>query len=93
MNTSPDEVVVVYTTNDLYEAEVIRNELKSEGIACEVDGESQGGFTEIVQTKLLVRSVGRGSCPQADRAEGEGRVPPTQRQRVKCVLSETKSVV
>ncbi len=56
MNTSPDEVVVVYTTNDLYEAEVIRNELKSEGIACEVDGESQGGFTEIVQTKLLVRA-------------------------------------
>jgi hypothetical protein len=51
-----DEVVAVYTTTDLYEAEIIRNELREEGIACELDGESQGGFTEIVETKLLVRA-------------------------------------
>ena len=47
---------MVYTTNDVYEAEIIRNELHDAGIKCELDGESQGGFTEIVQTKLLVRA-------------------------------------
>jgi len=26
------------------------------GIKCELDGVSQGGFTEIVETKLLVRA-------------------------------------
>ena len=50
-----NEVEVVYTTNDVYEAEIIRNELHEAGIKCELDGESQGGFTEIVETKLLVR--------------------------------------
>lgn len=58
-NDSPqdaNEVVVVYTTNDIYEAEILRNELRDAGIACELDGESQGGFTELVETKLLVRA-------------------------------------
>ena len=50
------EVEVVYRTNDVYEAEIIRNELHNAGIKCELDGESQGGFTEIVETKLLVRA-------------------------------------
>jgi hypothetical protein len=56
MRDNPQEVVVVYTTNDVYEAEIIRNQLHEAGIACELDGESQGGFTEIVETKLLVHS-------------------------------------
>ncbi len=56
MQDDANEVVVVYTTNDLYEAEIIRNKLRDAGIACELDGESQGGFTEIVETKLLVRA-------------------------------------
>ena len=56
MSDEANEIVTVYTTNDVYEAEIIRNELHEAGIACELDGESQGGFTEIVETKILVRA-------------------------------------
>ena len=56
MTQDANEVDVVYTTNDVYEAEIIRNQLHDIGIKCELDGESQGGFTEIVETKLLVRA-------------------------------------
>ena len=56
MPSDPNETVVIYTTHDVYEAEIIRNELRAEGIACEVDSLSQGGFTEIVETKLLVHA-------------------------------------
>jgi hypothetical protein len=56
MGKSADQVVVVFTTDDVYEAELLRNELHNVGIACEVDGESQGGFTEIVPVRLLVRA-------------------------------------
>ena len=55
MREDSNETVVVYTTNDLYEAEIIRGALHDAGISCELDGESQGGFTELVETKLLVR--------------------------------------
>ena len=56
MQEDANEVVVVYNTHDLYEAEIIRNELHDAGISCELDGESQGGFTELVETKVLVRA-------------------------------------
>ena len=56
MTQDANEVDVVYTTNDVYEAEIIRNQLHDIGIKCELDGVSQGGFTEIVETKLLVRA-------------------------------------
>lgn len=56
MTVDANEVEVVYTTNDIYEAEIIRNQLLDDGIKCELDGASQGGFTEIVETKLLVRA-------------------------------------
>ena len=59
-----NEVEVVYTTNDVYEAELIRNQLHDIGIKCELDGESQGGFTEIVETKLLVRAGDAGRARQ-----------------------------
>ncbi len=62
MRDDPNETVVVYTTNDIYQAEIIRGELHSAGIACELDGTSQGGFTELVETKLLVHAQ------DADRA-------------------------
>lgn len=68
-----EEVVTVYVTNDVYEAEIIRNELHEEGIACELDGESQGGFTEIVETKVLVRAW------DADRARKLIASRPTNR--------------
>jgi hypothetical protein len=57
MTGDANEVDVVYTTNDVYEAEIIRNQLQDAGIKCELDGASQGGFTEIVETKLLVRAA------------------------------------
>ena len=50
MTGDANEVDVVYTTNDVYEAEIIRNQLHDAGIKCELDGDSQGGFTEIVET-------------------------------------------
>jgi hypothetical protein len=56
MIEDPNEVEVVYTTNDVFEAEMVRNRLNDAGIKCELDGNSQGGFTEIVETKLLVRA-------------------------------------
>jgi hypothetical protein len=57
-----NQAIVVYGTNDVYEAEVLRNMLNAAGIACELEGESQGGFTELVETRLLVHAV------DADRA-------------------------
>ena len=54
-NDDANEVVVVYMTHDLYEAEILKNELHDAGISCELDGESQGGFTDLVETRLLVR--------------------------------------
>jgi hypothetical protein len=52
----PNEIVAVYVTHDLYEAELIRNELRDAGISCELDGETQGGFTDLVETRVLVRA-------------------------------------
>ena len=56
MEFDANAAVVVFTTNDLYEAKIIRNRLHDAGIACELDGESQGGFTDLVETKLLVHA-------------------------------------
>ena len=56
MSDDAGEVVVVYTTNDVYQAEILKARLHDAGISCELDGESQGGFTHLVETKLLVRA-------------------------------------
>lgn len=64
MTEDMNEVEVVYTTNDVYEAEIIRNQLHDAGIKCELDGATQGGFTEIVETKLLVRAGDAGRARQ-----------------------------
>jgi Putative prokaryotic signal transducing protein len=73
-----EETVVVYGTNDVYEAEIIRNSLRAAGIACELEGELQGGFTGLVETRLLV------PAGDADRARRlikrrtiDGFAPPT----------------
>jgi hypothetical protein len=49
-----EETVVVFGTNDVCEAEIIRNRLRAAGITCELEGELQGGFTGLVATRLLV---------------------------------------
>lgn len=56
MSDEAGEVVVVYATNDVYQAEILKAQLHDAGISCELDGESQGGFTHLVETKLLVRA-------------------------------------
>lgn len=57
-----NELVTVYTLNDATQAELIRNALHDEGIACEIDGENQAGLTGILEIKILCRAV------DADRA-------------------------
>ncbi len=52
----------VYTLNDPYKAEVIQSDLHSQGIACELDGEHQAGFSDILEIGILVRAS------DADRA-------------------------
>ena len=52
-----NEPVAVYTTNDLYEAEIIKNSLEAEGIPCEVDGTNQGGFVEMFDVRIVVRAA------------------------------------
>lgn len=62
MGGDPNETIAVYTTNDLLDAEIVRNALRTEGMRCELDSQSQGGFVELVEIKVLV------SAADADRA-------------------------
>jgi hypothetical protein len=52
----PDELVTIYTLNDYFKAEVIKNALGSEGILCELDGEGQAGLAEILTIGVAVRA-------------------------------------
>ena len=52
-----NEPVVVYTTNNLSQAEILKNVLEGEGIECELDGENQGGFVGVVDVRLVVRRL------------------------------------
>jgi hypothetical protein len=44
-----DEPIEIYTVNNPVIAELIRNALRDEGIACELSGESQGGFAGVLE--------------------------------------------
>ena len=57
-----DDLITVYTVQDAMKAEIIKNYLISEGIACRVDDENQAGFTGIFEVGILVRAE------DADRA-------------------------
>jgi hypothetical protein len=63
MNTTPDpeEHVVVHTFSDPNTAEIVANALRDEGIACEIEGEQQAGFTGVgaLTVRLLVRAIDR----------------------------------
>ena len=54
----PDELMVVYTTDDANSAEILRAALHVEGMKCEIDGEGQAGLTGVgvMTIKLLVRA-------------------------------------
>ena len=51
-----DEPVVIHTTNNPAEAELLKNVLEGEGIKCELDGENQGGFVGLLGVRMLVRA-------------------------------------
>jgi hypothetical protein len=75
----PQDLVTIYTVNNPTHAEIIRNFLHSEGIACELGGERQMGLTGIMQIDILVRAE------DADRAgkliaqhEEQAHRPPEQ---------------
>jgi hypothetical protein len=54
--TDGRELVTVYALKDPYKAEIIKNALRGEGIPCELDGEGQAGFSEILDIGVLVRA-------------------------------------
>jgi hypothetical protein len=54
--TDGRELVTAYTLKDPYKAEIIKNALRGEGIQCELDGERQGGFSEMLDIGVLVRA-------------------------------------
>ena len=58
-----DEPIEIYTANNPTIAELIRNALLEEGIACELSGEMQGGFAGVFdEIQVLTRAA------DADRA-------------------------
>lgn len=57
-----NDLVTVYTLNDPNKAEIIKHALMAEGIACELEGESQAGFTGLFEIEVVVKAI------DADRA-------------------------
>lgn len=53
----PHELVKVYTVNEPTLAELLRAELASEGIRCEVSGENQAGLAGVLNIQLLVQAI------------------------------------
>jgi hypothetical protein len=72
-----DDLVTVYTTNDLAHAQLVVNELRDEGIAAFVEGGNQGGFAGIgalavnVQVKASDADRATAFVRKYDRAEQE----------------------
>lgn len=50
------ELVTVFTSNHLAEAEILKNALEAEGIRCELDGQNQASLTGLLEIKGLVRA-------------------------------------
>jgi hypothetical protein len=51
----PKKFVPAYVTTDLAHAEMVKNTLIAEGIQCELERQTQEGFAEIVDVRVLVR--------------------------------------
>jgi hypothetical protein len=56
------DLVTVYTVKTAEQAEIVKNFLHGEGIACRIDGEGQVGLAGILDIALLVHAE------DADRA-------------------------
>lgn len=52
-----EEPIAVYTVTDPTVAEMIRNALHEEGIVCEISGESQGGFSGVLEIQILTKAA------------------------------------
>jgi hypothetical protein len=52
----PKKIVPVLVTTDLAQAEIAKNKLIAEGIQCELERRTQGGFAEVVNIRVLVRA-------------------------------------
>lgn len=51
-----DDLVTVFITTNLTEAEILRNVVRNEGIRCELENQNQAGFAGILEIKGLVRT-------------------------------------
>jgi hypothetical protein len=51
-----NEPVVIHTTSNPAEAEILKNMLEADGIRCELEGENQGSFVGVLNIRLLVRA-------------------------------------
>src|ERR1700692_3357093 len=58
----PEDLVPVYTVQSPTEAEIVRNALKSVGIACEIGGESQAGLAGVLTIEILVHASDKGAA-------------------------------
>ena len=57
MSDDPDKRVTIFRTSNSSQAWILRNALIAEGIACEVMGDLQGGYTGLLhEVRLLVRA-------------------------------------
>jgi hypothetical protein len=51
-----NDLVPVFSTNNLTEAEILRNVVGAEGIRCELDNQNQAGLSGILEIKGLVQT-------------------------------------
>ena len=72
-----NEPVVIHTTSNLTEAAVLKNVLEGEGIKCELEGENQGSFAGVLDVRILVSRLGRGTGPASSRF---ARTPPLEEE-------------
>jgi hypothetical protein len=56
LEIGPKRIVPAYVTTDLAQAEIAKNKLIAEGIQCQLERQTQGGFAEIVNIRVLVRA-------------------------------------
>ena len=56
LEIGPKRIVPAFVTTDLAQAEIAKDKLIAEGIQCELEQQTQGGFAEIVSIRVLVRA-------------------------------------
>jgi len=54
---TPDDLVTVYTVHSAAEAEIIKNALEADGIACSIGNESQAGLAGLLEIVVQVRAT------------------------------------